>query len=165
MVPIVVGFLVFISVFHYKNQPPTEPINPDRIVVYKNKKILVTYKENQPIQQYPISLGYNPGKKERSGDGKTPEGHYYVMGKKEKSVYVHSLQLSYPNHLDKQHAKTLNVHPGDSITIHGTGDDPALKKSMKLQENWTRGCIGMHNHHIRELYRMIQVGTPVDIHP
>lgn len=46
-----------------------------------------------------------------------------------------------------------DLEPGDL--------DPAALHSW---HNWTAGCIGMTNPDIRELYRFLPDGTPVDIH-
>ena len=149
----------------YKKTTDITLAQADHIAVYKHKKILMVSKDNKIIKKYPVSLGYKEGKKTQSGDGKTPEGRYTINGKKHKSIFLHSLHISYPNRLDVQYAQQSGIHPGDSITIHGTGDDSTLKKSMQRGDNWTRGCIGMHNHHIKELFQHITVGTIIDIHP
>ena len=153
--------------FVLKKQINHNDINtkPDRIVVYKNQHKLFVEKDGRVVRHYPVSFGYQLGKKERSGDGKTPEGHYKIIGKKHRSVFTHSLHISYPNNNDKMHAIKNGFHPGDAITIHGTGNDKQLKKSMVNLQNWTRGCIGMHDNHIQELFKNISVGTPIDIYP
>ena len=165
MLPIILSIMVVGQVLYYKkhNTPSFQP--PDRIIIYKHKKLLLVSRSDHIVKKYPVCFGYQEGKKIQSGDGKTPEGRYAIVGKKHKSIFVHSLQLNYPNEEDKKRAQSGGYHPGDSITIHGTGNDPDLKKRMRLGNNWTRGCIGMHNHHIRELFKYVPIGIPVEIHP
>lgn len=165
MLPTIIACLIFLPVAFIKKNMEKYDEKHDHITVYKHKKVLVVSNNNRIIKKYPVAFGYQAGKKTRSGDGKTPEGRYTIIGKKDKSIFTHSLHISYPNTHDAQHAQKEGFHPGDSITIHGTGEDNVLKKLMHRKENWTRGCIGMHNHHIKELFKRIRVGTTIDIHP
>lgn len=137
----------------------------DHIEAFKSRNLLVLKSNGRILATYPAAFGYHPGKKEREGDKKTPEGTYHIIGKKEKSIFTHSLHISYPNDHDLDHAKKLGVDPGSEITIHGTGPDQDLKRHMRALKNWTRGCIGLHDHHVRELYRTVKIGTPITIHP
>lgn len=137
----------------------------DKIEIYKRQHLLILKNKGKVIRSYPSVTGFHDGKKERSGDMKTPEGHYEVIGKKSKSIYVHSLHINYPNSYDKKHAKRLGVDPGNEITIHGTGSRMDLQKNMNTLKNWTRGCIALHNKHIKEIFNLVAVGTAVDIYP
>lgn len=159
-----VALLVIQSLFLTKTLWQNKPL-PDHIEIYKSKHILVLKHQGRTIASYPASFGYFPGKKVQSGDKKTPEGQYKVIGKKSKSIFTHSLHINYPNQNDREYARKLGVDPGNEITIHGTGDSKVLQKEMKALRNWTRGCIGVHNYHIKELFQQVAVGTPVDIYP
>ena len=56
--------------------------NIDFIVVNKEKRNIIMYKENKVLKKFKISLGFEPiGTKIKKGDGKTPEGLYYIEDK------------------------------------------------------------------------------------
>jgi murein L,D-transpeptidase YafK len=118
------------------------------------------------------------GHKLTHGDGRTPEGQYYICVKNPNSKYYLSLGLSYPNIEDAQRglraglisteqyqkiaqAITDGETPpwdtplGGEIFIHGRGS----------ASNWTRGCIALDDKDIRELYDAVAIGTPVLIQP
>lgn len=153
----------FISSGWYVKQHSDEAV--DHIVIYKSQHRLILKRHHQTIASYPVSLGYHAGKKQFEGDGKTPEGRYYIVSKNPRSIYYLSLYLSYPNDADRAFAKTHHRSAGTHITIHGTGKDPSLKKRMSKLENWTRGCIGLSNRDISAVYARVRPGTPVDIYP
>ncbi|MBM1020246.1 L,D-transpeptidase family protein [Enterobacter sp. E1] len=70
---------------------------------------------------YPISLGRNAdaGPKQREGDKKTPQGHYYIDSRNTHSRFSLSLHISYPDKTDIQQAKENSYPPGENIMIHG----------------------------------------------
>ena len=56
--------------------------NIDFIVVDKEKRDITMYNEGKVLKNFKISLGFEPiGTKIKRGDGKTPEGLYYVEDK------------------------------------------------------------------------------------
>ena len=118
--------------------------------------------ENQKlVKSYRIGLGSSPvGDKKVEGDGKTPEGLYYIDRKNPKSRYFLSLGISYPNSNDIAEAETLGQSPGEDIFIHGQDRKPNL-----LKPDWTAGCISLRNYEMREIYQNVKVGTPILIHP
>ena len=60
------------------------PRKPNLLVVWKKKRILALYRNSKMIKAYRIRLGFNPeGLKQNEGDGKTPEGKYYITHFKE----------------------------------------------------------------------------------
>lgn len=53
------------------------------------------------MKKYKIALGFEPkGKKEVQGDGKTPEGTYFINDKNPNSIAYKNLGISYPNSAD-----------------------------------------------------------------
>ena len=113
------------------------------------------------IRSYRIGLGSEPiGYKKIEGDGKTPEGLYYIDRKNPKSKYFLSLGISYPNKKDLAEASALDKPAGGDIFIHGADTKPNFFK-----RDWTAGCIAVKNREIREIYALVDVGTPIFIHP
>ena len=102
------------------------------------------------------STGKSNGKKERSGDRKTPEGVYLLTKKFSKKdlspVYgILAFTSNYPNFLDK-----LEKRNGNSIWIHGTN------KPLKPRDS--NGCIAMNDDDIKTVSKYIKLNrTPVII--
>jgi murein L,D-transpeptidase YafK len=130
-----------------------------------------------------IGLGSCPvGHKQAEGDGRTPEGIYYVCTRNHRSKYTLFLGLSYPSPADAQaafqhgsissaqldaviHAHKAKTRPpwdtplGGQIGIHGGG----IAKGDGLADS-TVGCIALLNDDIRRLWAFAPLGTPVYIH-
>ncbi|MDQ2745655.1 MAG: L,D-transpeptidase family protein [Acidobacteriota bacterium] len=71
--------------------------NP-RILITKKQRRLQIYDGEKLVKEYEIALGFNAeGDKRIEGDGKTPEGKFYVFTKNAQSKFYLSLGLSYPN--------------------------------------------------------------------
>lgn len=131
------------------------------------------------LAEFPIALGPNPeGHKQREGDGRTPEGEFYVCTRNESSRFHLFLGLSYPSPDDGARALSQGlltateteaildawmkrVRPpwgtilGGTIGIHGFG----------AKTDWTQGCIALHNGDIEELFWNVDLGTRVVIKP
>lgn len=158
---------------------PREKIASPRIVVSKKARILELFDSQVLIKTYKIALGKTSvGDKEIEGDGKTPEGEFYVFTKNEKSKFHLSLALSYPNIEDAERglAAKLITEPehdaiveaitekkmppqdtklGGEIYIHGGGTDG----------DWTQGCVALKDDDMQELFDIIPVGTGAIICP
>ena len=111
------------------------------------------------LKTYNIALGFEPiGHKHKRGDGKTPEGLYYINKKLHNSDFHIALQISYPNKWDKRKAKINSNNPGGLIMIHGQS------KNLELNtEDWTNGCIAVTNEEIEEINKLVELKTPVYI--
>ena len=131
------------------------------INVDKSARRLYLLDGKKVIRSYRIGLGFEPqGHKVQAGDGKTPEGLYYIDRKNPYSKYHLSLGISYPNTQDKAHSKRLGASPGGDIFIHGEDKTPQFWK-----RDWTAGCISVKDKDIREIYALVPVGTPILITP
>src|SRR4030095_12927267 len=76
----------------------SQPLKDARIVIHKSKRVLELYSQGKVVRSYRVGLGFNPvGDKEKEGDGRTPEGDFYIFVKNPKSSYYLSLGISYPN--------------------------------------------------------------------
>lgn len=71
------------------------------------------------LQGFINGAGTSVGHKVQEGDGKTPEGHYYINDKHPSQKFQKFLNISYPNEQDKINAMKLGVSPGGSVGIHG----------------------------------------------
>lgn len=144
------------------------------IVVFKSSRALELRCGGALAARFAISLGFEPtGAKEREGDGRTPEGTYFVSGKWS-SQYHRSLQLAYPNADDAarglreglisraQHDAIVravsscrqppqNTPLGSLIQVHGAGGGPDVG-------DWTLGCVAVDNHEIETVYAFHRPG-------
>ena len=134
------------------------------ILVSKSDRELTIFLENGKIKKFSVSLGFEPnGKKIKKGDGKTPEGLYYIERKIQNSSFYLALQISYPNPWDIRRALDLNFHPGGQIMIHGLPNLDYDKNYHNKLNDWTEGCIALENKEMNFLWKNTERGTPVFI--
>ena len=136
------------------------------ICIEKSLRRLTVYDGGQEVLRCPVALGAQPvGPKQREGDGRTPEGRYFICLIKEAGKYGRSLGLSYPGTADAQLAfdegrideRTLNnirlaseerrrppwgSPMGGEIYIHEGG----------AQNDWTQGCIALESADMDRLF-------------
>ena len=163
-----------------RNHAPLKlPLADPHIVVKKSERRLLLFDGDKPLRTYRVGLGYTPtGDKLRQGDGRTPEGRFYICVKNAASKFYLSLGLSYP---DKEHAArglrdglinraqhdeiisalARNQRPpwdtrlGGEIFIHGNGS----------ASDWTWGCVALDNQDMKELFEAMPKGAAVVIEP
>ena len=134
----------------------------DRILVKKGERRLYLMRGDQPFRSYKVALGYQPsGHKQRKGDGRTPEGIYYLDWRSDRSNYRKALHVSYPNYQDRLRAQRKGDDPGGLIMIHG---QPSRRGENRAGD-WTFGCIAVSNLAIDEIWSYTSVGTPIEILP
>jgi len=165
----VVG-MTFAAILVWANWPePGPPANviADKLVVEKSARQLQVFSQGRLIKTYPISLGHNPvGKKERQGDGKTPEGLYAIDFRKDRSSCCYrSFHISYPSGEDRAHAASLGVDPGGSVMVHGLGYPFFWAGRLHRWYDWTDGCVAVTNQEMAQLWRIVPVGTPIELRP
>ena len=140
----------------------------DRIVVYKGKRTLSTYRNGNVVDTFRMSLGKNgdKGHKVQAGDYRTPEGTYRIVRKKCDNRLYKSLMISYPNTIDRERASARGVNPGGYITIHGQPKWNADGRgdSHTLSRDWTEGCMAVPNRAIDTLWRAVENGVEIEIH-
>ena len=131
------------------------------IIVDKGARKMKLLHGNKVLKEYDFVLGFAPiGNKFFEGDGKTPEGTYYIDRRNPNSRFHLSLGISYPNAQDRAEAKALGKPPGGDIFIHG--QETPLKKN---KGDWTWGCISVSNKEMERIYAMVENGTPIQINP
>ncbi|MFN8626763.1 MAG: L,D-transpeptidase [Candidatus Binatia bacterium] len=133
------------------------------------------------LRKFEIALGKEPtaGKAIR-GDGRTPEGNYYICEKRPQSRFRRFLGISYPNVDDAERAYAERLISADEwaeiffaniqqtvppwstalggrVGIHGYGGRP------ELPIDWTEGCIAVSDADIDYLYDRVPIGTRVTI--
>ena len=155
------------------------PLSRPEIVIKKRGRVLEVFDEGKLIKSYTIVLGFAPeGDKEIEGDGKTPEGEFYLSTKNAASKFHLSLGVSYPSKedakrgldagiiskaehraivsaIENKKAPPQKTALGGEIYIHGGGTG----------RDWTLGCVAMENEEIEELFDAVPVGAKITILP
>ena len=132
-----------------------------QIQVFKAKRRMFLFAGDEVVRTYKIALGGNPvGKKHFEGDGRTPEGLYYISHHNPRSAYHLSLGVSYPNDDDRAFAEAHGRPVGGDIMIHGQAG-----KHRGRGRDWTAGCIAVTDDEIEEIFSMVQNGTPIFLFP
>jgi len=156
----------------------TDIVNPE-IYVYKEKRRLYVIQANVMVRDYPIGLGTNPvGDKERAGDGRTPEGDFFVCRKDPVGLFNKALVLNYP---DRNHAERALfagiLSPPEFKEILMAAEHKAMPPcSAKLggllcvhsgeaYKDRTQGSIALYDSDMDELFDIASIGTPVHIRP
>lgn len=122
------------------------------------------FSSGELLKSYRISLGGDPiGHKVREGDQKTPEGKYILDLKNSDSAFYKSIRVSYPNAKDRENARKLNVSPGGQIMIHGQANGFGWLGGVLKYFDWTAGCIALKNAEMEEVWRLVEVGPPIEI--
>lgn len=151
------------------------------VVVDKSDRWLGLYKDGRLAEGpdgpacFAIGLGFAPdGPKRQRGDGRTPEGTYFITHRNPQSSFYLSLGVSYPNRSDAAEALaagtidqathdrivTSRVPPqntpmGGDIFIHGRG----------AGSDWTLGCIALDDADMGWLFAAVEPGTRLEIGP
>jgi murein L,D-transpeptidase YafK len=154
-------------------------INKPRIIVRKGDRVLELWDDQVLCASFPVGLGFEPiDHKQVEGDGRTPEGEYYVCTRNPNSRFYKALGVSYPNRedadagllsgtIDEQTADLIrqaierqacppwNTPLGGEIMIHGHGS----------LSDWTAGCVAVDNEVMDILWQHSPLGTPITILP
>jgi murein L,D-transpeptidase YafK len=138
----------------------------DSMVLDKSDRRLTLYYRGAAVKKYEVALGRNPvGPKLRRGDGRTPEGMYYIEGRNPASKYHLALRVSYPAATDLQRAAKMGVTTGGDIMIHGLPPAFATVGALHRQQDWTEGCVAVTNEEIEEIWRSVPNGAWIQIKP
>lgn len=138
----------------------------DKIIVYKAAHKMLVYSDGKPLRVFDVALGIGGLKpKERQGDGRVPEGEYFIAGRNPNSAYHLSLLISYPTPEQVDAARANGVDPGGEIMIHGLPNGQAGIGSTHRRVDWTLGCIAVTNDEIEWLWERVPDGTTIDIRP
>lgn len=133
-----------------------------QVIVFKNARTMYLMHHDSVLASYEVDLGFAPeGHKQRRGDGRTPEGSYFIDRKNPDSEFHLSLGISYPDKNDRLVASEAGDDPGGDIFIHGGPSDPRDRG----RPDWTAGCVAVTDREMEDIYAMVNIGTPIDILP
>ncbi|MGK7650916.1 L,D-transpeptidase family protein [Roseovarius sp. B08] len=137
-----------------------------QVLISKSRRRMYLFHHNKVLKAYDVDLGFTTaGHKQFEGDGKTPEGDYFIDRRNPNSSFHLSLGISYPNEADRAFAKAHGKKPGGDIFIHGEPNDLGWIRKRRLGRDWTAGCISVRNKEMEKIYAMVRTGTPIRILP
>lgn len=149
-----------------------ENLNKDSVslLIEKSEYKLTLLYNDIKVKSYPVVFGSNPiDDKRKQGDGCTPEVFFKVRAFYPHKSWSKFIWIDYPTteSWEKHNAaKSSGAIPqsasiGGEIGIHGV----PLGYSNMIDEkyNWTLGCISLKNNDVNEIYKMIKVGTKIEI--
>jgi murein L,D-transpeptidase YafK len=158
----------------------------DRVIVIDKIAMKLYHYENEelsPGYPVPIALGFDPvNDKERRGDGRTPEGEYFIYAKHPSESFSYFLEISYPSYDDLERglkddlisqAEARRIESGlinldggirgtmlgDAIGIHTSRN--RIDGHSVTSRNWTLGCIALEYDDMEALYRKTRIGDKV----
>jgi murein L,D-transpeptidase YafK len=156
-------FLLTSLLFAFGEKPD---VRVDRVVVYKYEHRLVLLWHGKELRSYRIALGGEPkGPKTTQGDHRTPEGVYVLDSRNANSHFYKAFHVSYPNSDDRAAARKSGVSPGGDIMLHGLPKQYAFVGKAQALHDWTDGCIAVSNEEMDEIWKLVRVGTPIEIKP
>jgi len=160
-----IRFLIFLTAALHCVAVATT-IQADKIVIIKSTRTMTLLTGDKVLKAYKVALGAVPvGPKRVEGDHKTPEGDYVIDAKNSHSQFHLSLRISYPSAADQERARSLGLRPGGAIMIHGLTRPFAYLGPLHRQTDWTDGCVAVTNAEIDEIWKLVPVGTRVEIRP
>ena len=160
---------------------PSRPLGELTIQVWKARHEMQLMDADRVVRTFHIALGKEPtASKLQRGDGRTPEGRYYICEKRPQSRFHRFLGISYPNIDDAERAFAQRLITADQwagifmanvrqsippwstalggrVGIHGYGGHTPIPM------DWTKGCIAVSDADIDYLYDRVPLGTPVII--
>jgi L,D-peptidoglycan transpeptidase YkuD (ErfK/YbiS/YcfS/YnhG family) len=158
---------------------PCDTVKDDYVVVHKSKRNVALCKSGKLVKNLRSGLGFAPsGAKLQQGDGKTPEGVFYVPRLLPNSTYYKAFLISYPTVADAargvaaglitsaQRSQITSAHAacveppqdtnlGGDVELHGNGSS----------QDWTAGCVALDDANIDLLWSSIGVGDSIVVLP
>ncbi len=160
------AYFIFLGVFVSLAGASRDGEQADHILIVKSTRTMTLTRGNKVLKTYKVALGTVPvGPKQKQGDHKTPEGNYVIDAKNSHSQFHLALHISYPKAEDRERARKMGVSPGGDIMIHGLASQFAFLGALHRQTDWTDGCVAVTNPEIEEIWKLVPVGTTLEIRP
>ncbi len=151
------------------------------LVVNKSARNMAFCRAGDVVDTFATGLGFAPdGDKVREGDGKTPEGVFYVAQRKPGSQFHRGLLLSYPNEEDAERGLEEGlIDLATGIRIREAIDACAVPPQTTLlgslievhgnhepeRQDWTWGCAAVTDSEIDSFWPYLQIGDTVVVKP
>ncbi len=132
-----------------------EPVYPLRLVIRLGERRVYVYRGDTVEVSYPVAVG-------RQG-WETPTGEYEVLNMIEHPEWRNPftgevIGAGSSNPLGERWIGFWT--DGENyIGFHGTPNEASVGTAA------SHGCVRMYNHHVRELFQIVALGTPVTVEP
>lgn len=159
---------------------PNAEARPRRVVkIEKAKRSMTLEVDGKVVRRFRVGLGFAPeDDKVRQGDGRTPEGRFYVAWKNPASQFHRFFGLSYP--MPRHARRAFEAKKIDKALLDEV--EAAAKKKKKPPQysslgglvgvhgggsgsDWTLGCIAVTDEEIEWLYEEVRVGDEIVVLP
>jgi hypothetical protein len=158
---------------------PCDSTKDDYVVLRKSARNLALCNRGALVQSYRMGLGFAPlGDKQVEGDGKTPEGVFYIPQLVPNSDYYKAFLVSYPDKADA----TRGVSGGNITQAQKGAHDSAQDQSKTPPQStglggwieihgeggssdWTLGCAALDNSAVDVLWSTLGVRDTIVILP
>ena len=148
----------------WPHQPLPAGTRADSILVDKSARTLSLLKDGNVVASFRIALGRHPeGHKTQRGDGRTPEGHYFISRREAHSHFYRALEVSYPNAEDKQRAAKIPADAGADIMVHGIKNGLGWLGRLHRLVDWTDGCMAVTNEEMQDIWDATYKGIAIEI--
>lgn len=131
------------------------PASSSKLVVDLSDRQVTLKRQGHPDQLFPIAVG--------RGGWETPTGEFQIINKQKDPRWQNPLTRevlpSGPDNPLGTRWIGFWTDGRNQLGFHGTDEIDLIGQAV------SHGCIRMTNHHIQELYPLVQVGTPVTIQP
>jgi len=158
---------------------PCDTFPDEYVVANKGARNLALCQSGQELASFHMGLGFAPsGDKQVEGDGKTPEGVFYVAELVPNSQYYKAFLVSYPDAQDAawgygqglitsaqksaiESAQASCATPpqttalGSYIELHGEGGG----------QDWTWGCMAIESFELDQVWAVLGAGDTIVVKP
>jgi hypothetical protein len=158
---------------------PCDKTPDDYVVVHKSKRNTALCKSGKLVRNFRSGLGFAPaGSKEKEGDGKTPEGVFFVPRLIPDSTHHRAFLLSYPSRDDATRGFTAGLvssyERSQIVSAHEACKEPPQYTSLGglleilgggSEDDWTAGSVALGDADIDEMWKVIGIGDTVVVLP
>ncbi|MEL6159512.1 MAG: L,D-transpeptidase [Cyanobacteria bacterium J06623_5] len=126
-----------------------------QLEIFLKERYLEVRAEGKPAIRYEVAIGQD--------DWQTPTGRFAVMNMLENPAWQHPItKEEIPPGADNPLGDRWIGFWTDGqaqIGFHGTDQEDLIGEAV------SHGCVRMRNRDIRDLYKRVDIGTPVTVHP
>jgi hypothetical protein len=158
---------------------PCDTVKDSYLVVHKSARNLALCEAGALVSNFEMGLGFAPvGDKTHEGDGKTPEGVFYVASLVPNSSYYKAFLVSYPDKGDAARGLTAGIITQAQKDAIDTAQDTctvppqttALGSYIEVHghggtSDWTLGCMAISNAGIDSLWAALGQNDTIVVLP
>lgn len=158
---------------------PCDTVKDSYVVVRKSARTMTLCLEGSAVASFRTGLGFAPvGDKEREGDGKTPEGVFYIPRLVPQSSFYKAFLLSYPDADDAARGRAAGLITSSQrdaiVAAQGACTEPpqttGLGGLIEIHGNggssdWTAGCMAIDNDEVDQLWDVLGVSDTIVVLP